>query len=157
MGIIDLGIVLATFGTADLDYSRSIFAVSEFVRTHKASFVSVNRSIRYEVTFELSDELPDDAYVDVSMQNPGDPERRITHIAYTEPADNQITVESPAFNCVAETGNFDITVDIYTDNTMTSKLGTHTQLFEIGIENDSLQALEIDVCVDRTLVGTATE
>ncbi len=120
---------------------------SEYLLSTGGGFlISKERGVFYAMNFSIIKDLPVGYKLRFSFENPKKRSPATVEIQKLEINSAKIVVQSASLDCIRNRKKYKVTVDIYTDESESVKLGSHSQKVEFNMPKDFLRQFGIKTC-----------
>ena len=119
---------------------------TKYLKSLVGMFLAAGGEVRYAMTYEIKDTMPEQFVLRVSFENPKIGEAPITEPSLLEIDGSELTVQSGTLECIRNNQDYEVVVEIYADEAQEELLDTHRQRLEFAVSQDQMTQLNIEVC-----------
>ena len=119
---------------------------SKYLRTLGGMFLFGVGEIRYAMTYEIKEEMPENFVVRVTFENPKRGQPPITETDLLEIEGSELLIQSPPLECIRNNRRYKVVVELFDSENSDKKFGSHKQKIEFSLPPGGMEQFEIEAC-----------
>ena len=121
-------------------------AESKYLKSLMGMLLAGGGDVRYAMTYEIKDTMPDQFVIRVSFQNPKIGEAPLTEPGLLRIDGSHLLVQSQVLECIRNNDLYEVVVELFEDQEQEHLLDTHRQKIEFSVLPDQLEQLDLETC-----------